>query len=106
MMTRKARLTLQILTSLLPIAALSAAAMADDRIAPLLERYQVPSASFAVFDDGRIVESGTFGLESANEAADPQTRYNAASLTKPVIAETVLQLAAAGQIDLDEPMTG
>src|SRR5205085_5351409 len=44
------------------------------------------------------------GEQSPGVAASTETIYNIASLTKPVFAELVLRLVAAGKLSLDEPM--
>lgn len=56
----------------------------------------------ALIDDGRVAYLQAFGRR--NQAGDPlqtDTVMSAASLTKPLFAVTVLQLAAEGRIDLD-----
>ena len=80
----------------------------DDRLAALdrdmpalLSRHGVPSVSIAHVEKGRIVLAAAYGEQGPGVAATPDTIYNVASLTKPVAAETVLRLAAAGKLSLD-----
>lgn len=47
-----------------------------------------------------------YGEQSPGVPATEQTLYNVASLAKPVSAETMLRLAAAGRVSLDEPLAG
>jgi CubicO group peptidase (beta-lactamase class C family) len=76
----------------------------DVEIPAILERHKVPAIAFAVIDDGRIVAARTYGTARPGVAATQQTRFNIASLTKPLAAEVLLRLAEKRQIDLDEPM--
>ncbi|MFL6661447.1 MAG: serine hydrolase domain-containing protein, partial [Rhizobacter sp.] len=59
----------------------------------------------AVIDGGKVVYVRAFGRR--NEAGEPlreDTVMVAASLTKPVFAYLVMQLADEGRIDLDAPI--
>jgi CubicO group peptidase (beta-lactamase class C family) len=86
---------------------------ADPRIAALDERAprwlaenQVPSIAVAYIRDGRVAWTRVYGEQSAGVPATEATLYNVASLAKPVFAETILRLAAAGRLSLDEPLAG
>src|SRR5450631_2365617 len=60
----------------------------------------------AVIDAGQVAYVRAFGR--CNEAGEPlrdDTVMVAASLTKPVFAYLVMQLADEGRIDLDAPIT-
>src|SRR6202161_3484933 len=46
-----------------------------------------------------------YGEQSRGVPATTKTLYNMASLTKPVTAETVLRLASAGKLSLNESMS-
>jgi CubicO group peptidase (beta-lactamase class C family) len=77
----------------------------EREIPRLLREGEVPGISIAVIRDSRIAWSGTFGVDPASGApAGPETRFQAASLTKPVVAYLVLRLADRGVIDLDRPL--
>ncbi|MFI5230183.1 MAG: serine hydrolase domain-containing protein [Gemmatimonadales bacterium] len=68
----------------------------------LLQQYHVPAAAIAVSDRGRVVIDTIFtadGLPLSNDH-----RFEAASLSKPVFAATVMLLAKARRIDLDLPV--
>jgi CubicO group peptidase (beta-lactamase class C family) len=69
-----------------------------------LREQRVESASVAVIRDGQIVSTGAWGMAGPNRAATVSTPYNLASLTKPLTAEVILRLAAAGKLSLEEPM--
>ena len=72
----------------------------------LLQVSGIPGLSIAVVQDGRVVWSGAFGTvnDSARTALDPETVFEAASLSKPVFAYIVLRLADRGELDLDRPL--
>ena len=68
--------------------------------------HMVPGLSIALVREGRTVWFKGFGVKN-KETADPvddETVYEAASLTKPVIAYAVLALCEQGRFDLDEPL--
>jgi CubicO group peptidase (beta-lactamase class C family) len=76
----------------------------DAKVPGLLTHYGVASVSMALIDDGHVVLERAYGEQSAGIPATPGTLYGLASVTKPVSAETLLRLAAAGRISLDEPV--
>ena len=78
----------------------------DERLATWSDSLDLPGLSFAYLQDGRIVYHYLSGvMESGKE--DPVTRqtiFEAASLSKPVFAYWVLQMAERGMLDLDRPL--
>ena len=66
-------------------------------LGPLLSRHRVPGASVALIRDGEIAELAAIG-------ADPQTLFQAASISKVVTAVTVLRLVEQGRLGLDTPV--
>ena len=68
-----------------------------------LESGEAADVGIAVLRDGEVVWSGYYG-EQAGLALSAATAFNTASVAKTITAETLLALAAKGQIDLDEPM--
>src|SRR5215213_1378357 len=76
----------------------------DTQVPALLARYRVASVSMALIEDGRVVLERAYGEQSAGVPATVGTLYGLASVTKPVSAETLLRLAAAGRFSLDEPV--
>jgi CubicO group peptidase (beta-lactamase class C family) len=66
-------------------------------LAPLLPRYRVPGASVALIVNGEIADLAAIG-------ADPQTLFQAASISKVVAAVVVLRLVEQGRIGLDTPV--
>jgi CubicO group peptidase (beta-lactamase class C family) len=76
-----------------------------DQVVPAsLAKHKVPGVSIAIIADGKIVEALGYGFARQGDAVTPNTPFNIASLTKPVVAEVLLRAAERGQIDLNEPM--
>ena len=65
----------------------------------------VPSLAVAYIEGGKVAWTAVYGEQSPGVAATGRTLYNMASLTKPITAETVLRLASAGKLALDESMS-
>jgi CubicO group peptidase (beta-lactamase class C family) len=82
----------------------SLALLLDAKAPAWLEQYTVPSVAVAYIDDGVVRWTRVYGEQARGVPATTRTLYNVASLTKPVFAETMLQLVAAGRLSLDEPM--
>jgi CubicO group peptidase (beta-lactamase class C family) len=68
-------------------------------VVPLLRQYHAPSAAIAVLRDGVSTIDTIFTADG--QAISQRTRYSGASLTKPVLATVVEQLADRGRISLD-----
>jgi CubicO group peptidase (beta-lactamase class C family) len=77
----------------------------DHDIPDLLKTNQVASVSIARVEHGELVATAAYGFARAGVPATPATLYNVASLTKPITAEVVLQLAARGKLTLDESLS-
>jgi CubicO group peptidase (beta-lactamase class C family) len=76
----------------------------DANIPTLLARYRIPAAAIARIDGDRVTFTRVYGERRKGKAANLDTLFNVASLTKPIAAETLLRLASAGKIDIDKPM--
>jgi CubicO group peptidase (beta-lactamase class C family) len=77
----------------------------DASIAHLLTMTSVPGIQLAVLDDWRIADARCLGrLRDDGADASMKSLFQAASLTKPVFAVSVLELARRGAIDLDRPL--
>lgn len=76
----------------------------DARMPQWLAEQNVPSAAVALIADGEIAWTSIHGEQSPGTPADARTLYNVASLTKPIVAETILRLAAQGKLDIDAPL--
>jgi CubicO group peptidase (beta-lactamase class C family) len=72
----------------------------------LMSEGDVVGLSMAEIKNGTIVRVSNYGdRNNSRQPVDDQTVFNAASLSKPVFTYAVLQLADAGQISLDEPLS-
>lgn len=76
----------------------------DAYMTDIVRRHEITTAGVALIHGGRLAWTGYYGEESPGEPATANTLFNVASVTKVVTAETVLRLAEAGQLSLDEPM--
>jgi CubicO group peptidase (beta-lactamase class C family) len=76
----------------------------DAQVPTLLTRHGVSSVSMALIEDGHVVLERAYGEQSPGVPATPSTLYGLASVTKPISAETLLRLVAAGRLSLDEPV--
>jgi len=79
--------------------------IADARaIDAIVRRHGVITAGVGVIRDGVLVWQHHAGEQSPGAPATASTRYNVASITKTVTAETILRLTGQGRLSLDEPM--
>jgi CubicO group peptidase (beta-lactamase class C family) len=81
----------------------------DDFLAELprlMQAFAVPGVGIAVVEEGALAWSRVFGVGNVETAAplDARTVFETASLSKPVFAYLVMQLADQGVIDLDHPL--
>lgn len=69
-----------------------------------MREYMVPGLSVAVIQDFQVVWAKGYGVAEVDTGREvtPDTLFQAASLSKPVVAAAVLSLAQQGDIDLDE----
>ena len=78
----------------------------ESQVEQALKEYRVPGAALALWHDGRIVERGFGVLRRGEEmTVEPDSVFQVASVSKPVAATGVLQLAASGLLDLDIPVS-
>ncbi|WP_261300250.1 serine hydrolase domain-containing protein [Sphingomonas alpina] len=78
----------------------------DREIPALLRAQKLGGMGIAVIRGGRVVWTGYYGEQSPGVPITARTAFNTASIAKTVTAETLIALAAAGRIDLDEPIAG
>lgn len=67
----------------------------------------VPGGAFAIIEEGAISHSFATGLERAAHESGPvegTTIFRVASLTKPLVAAVLVELAASKQLDIDRPI--
>jgi CubicO group peptidase (beta-lactamase class C family) len=74
------------------------------RMAEDMARENIPGASVAVIDQGEIAWAKAYGVIEAGkpEPVTLETRFQAASISKPVAALTLLTLVQEGRVVLDE----
>jgi len=77
----------------------------DDAVSSFLREHGLTGASVAIAKDGRVVATRAYGV--MGEADPTPTRVDSlfryASMSKPITAAAVLQLAQAGGLSLDQP---
>jgi CubicO group peptidase (beta-lactamase class C family) len=78
--------------------------VARDEIEKDLEEFKVPGVSWAVMDNGEIVDQGSAGVIEAgrDDPVTPDTLFQACSISKPVAVFALLRLVDRGLLDLDE----
>jgi CubicO group peptidase (beta-lactamase class C family) len=67
--------------------------------------HHVPCVGIGLIEDGKIKWKMVFGQLQKDHHAPPNTLFNIASQTKPVMAMLTLQLAQAAKWRLDEPLS-
>src|SRR5262245_61742447 len=67
----------------------------------------VPGLSIAIIKNGKVAWRKGFGVKDreTNKPVTNDTMFEAASMSKPAFAYTVMKLAETGKISLDEPLT-
>ncbi|OIJ25133.1 hypothetical protein UG56_019595 [Nocardioides luteus] len=86
----------------------AAAAQSDDRIAAAVEDFATasgyPGIAVVVTDRDGISDRAGYGVDSRGETITATTRMPVASVSKTMTAAAVMQLVAAGRVDLDTPV--
>jgi CubicO group peptidase (beta-lactamase class C family) len=81
-----------------------------ERLQPSLEQImrelKLPGLAVGVVEDGRLVYSRGFGIMKLGEdrPVTPETLFHMASITKPFVATSIMQLVEQGKVDLDAPV--
>jgi CubicO group peptidase (beta-lactamase class C family) len=90
-------------TSLLPAVVFDDAQPETWTIAERMKRWNIPGVSVAVIDDGKIIWTAGYGVIAADkpDPVTPRTRFQSASISKPVTATAALQLVQRGKLGLD-----
>lgn len=76
----------------------------DQRIPELMKQARVPGLAIARVEHGRVAWQSAYGQRAPDRTMNVDTVFNAASLTKPVFAVTVLRLVDDGLLGLDRPL--
>lgn len=77
----------------------------DQAIQDFVLLHQIPGASVAVTDQGRLVLARGYGFadRDTQEPVTPESRFRIASVSKPVTAIAVMTLVQQGKLDLQTP---
>ena len=78
----------------------------DNRVVAFMERWKIPGATVALIKDHRIIYNRGFGNADENVAMLPDYLFRIASLSKPVTAVAIMQLAEQGKISLSQKVFG
>ncbi len=72
----------------------------------LTARSGIPGLQVAVVEAGRLAWSASFGVANADDETPvtAETVFQAASLSKPILAYIALRMADRGELDLDRPL--
>jgi CubicO group peptidase (beta-lactamase class C family) len=78
----------------------------DQLVPTLLAEHHVPGLAMALIRNRQLVWSKGYGLRATgtDEAVTPDTVFEAASMSKPVLAVLAMQLVDARRLSLDRPM--
>ncbi|MFK7740616.1 MAG: serine hydrolase domain-containing protein [Planctomycetota bacterium] len=81
----------------------------DEVLQKAFARSKLPAVTAAVSLDGNIIWASALGTRRRSDAGDAgpvttSTRFQAASISKPITAMAVIKLVAAGSLDLDKPI--
>jgi CubicO group peptidase (beta-lactamase class C family) len=73
-------------------------------IEQVMEQRSIPGFAIAVIHNQKVVYAEGFGLRNLENKSDkitPQSLFHMASITKPFVATSVMQLVEKGKVDLD-----
>jgi D-alanyl-D-alanine carboxypeptidase len=79
----------------------------DDFIAMQMRSQNIPGLSLVIIKDGTIVKAQGYGLADmkGKVAATPETIYDIASISKPLVATGLMLLVQDGVLRIDDPIT-
>src|SRR4029453_19211848 len=76
-------------------------------IVQVMIQRNMPGFAIAIVHNGKVVYDAGFGvrnLENKNDKITPQSLFPMASITKPFVATSVMQLVEKGKVDLEAPV--
>jgi CubicO group peptidase (beta-lactamase class C family) len=77
----------------------------DSFLAQQVHRHRIPGLAVGIVDHDRVAHLAGFGAaDDRGHPVTPDTRFVLASVSKPVTATAVMQLAEARRVDLDAPV--
>ncbi len=77
-------------------------------IKQILEKADVPGFAIAVVENRKVVYAAGFGVKNLKDKSrpiTPQSLFHMASITKPFVATSIMQLWEQGKINLDDPVS-
>ena len=88
---------------LIPPVVLTGRPVRTTKLEDRMRELKIPGLSMAVFDKGRIEWLRAWGMAdvASRRRVDPETRFQAASISKPVAAAAALALVSRGRLSLD-----
>ena len=95
-------------TALVPPVIVKNQPLVTKTVAERMRELKVPGVSIAVFRDGRVEWTRGWGVADVESGriVDRETRFQAASISKPVAAAAVLALVSQGRLSLDADVNG
>lgn len=93
-----------LLIGTLTAACAQSAPVVDEALTQVVTQSQLPGGVAVIRDRGLTRASAGYADVDAGAAFVPRTHIRAASITKPFVAATVLQLVAEGNVNLDAPI--
>src|SRR5262245_4937625 len=104
-------LVLVVLWAWVPLPAQTGADRYDQTLRPVIDRLmreqQLPGLAIAVVERGRVAYAAGFGVRNVahpGEAITTRSLFHMASITKPFVATSLMQLVESGRLDLDAPV--
>jgi N-acyl-D-amino-acid deacylase len=79
----------------------------DELVRSYIEKHHVPGAAIAVTDHGRLVMARGYGYADVakRQPVEPASLFRIASISKPITAVAILQLAESGKLRLEDHVT-
>jgi CubicO group peptidase (beta-lactamase class C family) len=79
----------------------------EAQIREAIEQREMPGFAIAIVKDRKVIYAKGFGVRNLDRKDDPVTErslFHMASVTKPFVATSVMQLWEKGKVDLDPPL--
>jgi CubicO group peptidase (beta-lactamase class C family) len=79
----------------------------EPQLQQMVRDQNIPGLALGVIENGRLAYAGGFGVMKIGEPQPitSETLFHMASITKPFVATSVMQLWEQGKVDLDAPVT-
>ena len=80
----------------------------DVAMKELMDKYQIPGASFAISKDGKVIYNRAFGMADleCDHKAYPYNLFRIASLSKPITSIAIMQLMEEGKLTMNDRVFG